>query len=340
MKGLELSERYFLDCGLPILQTHFPHLVDRMAAGLISCGSEVAGFDDEISRDHNWGPRFILFLSADDQARFGHQVQETLNRELPREYSGASVHRTGRQFPTAPAPVTTPEESCRFNTGFPTAPDSDRDWLAIPEHRLFEFTAGRIFHEPTPLISPLRDAFAYFPDMVWRKRLSFAWLQLSHCANISRTVARGNRVATHAFLCWALECCMRLGFLLNRRYAPFRKWLYHAFRELPRLPDGISGQMEEILQVDDLRTIESGLLGILDAFGRMANESDLILPQPLRIERPDSFLPFNFAGYMNAFHETLDGPLKQMNPSDGPMDLWGAIHLPLSTNLAEGIRWG
>jgi len=339
MKGLELSERYFFDCGLPLIKEHFPDLVDRVAAGLISSGSEVAGFDDEISRDHNWGPRFILFLSADDKAQFGQQVQEALNRELPKEYSGASIQRTGHQFPTTPAPVATPEESCQFNTGFSACPENDRDWLAIPEHRLFEFTAGKVFYEPTPLISPLRDAFAYFPDMVWRKRLSFIWLQLSHCANISRTIARGNRVTSHLFLCWALECCMRLAFLLNRKYAPFRKWLYHAFKDLPQLPDGICEQMEQMLQADDLRSMEPGVLGILDAFGKMTNESGLISPQALRMERPDSFLPFNFAGYMDAFYETLDGPMRKMNPHDGPMDLWGAIYVPLSTKLAEGIQW-
>ena len=132
---------------------------------------------------------------------------------------------------------------------------------------------------------------------------------------------------------------MRLAFLLNRKYAPFRKWLYHAFKELPQLPGGICGQMEQILLVENLRDIESGLLDILDAFGKMTNESGLIPAQPLRMERPDSFLPFNFAGYMNAFYETLNGPLKKMNPHDGPMDLWGSIYVPLNTKLAEGIQW-
>jgi hypothetical protein len=340
MKGLELSERYFFDCGLPLLREHCPDLVGRVAAGLVATGSEVAGFDDEISRDHNWGPRFILFLGADDEAKHGRRVQEMFDRRLPREYLGASIRRTGDQFPSSPASVTTPENSCRGNTGFSAAPGSDTDWLAIPEHRLFEFTAGRIFYEPTPLISPLRKAFAYFPEMVWRKRLSFIWLQLSHSANISRTVARGNRVTSHAFLCWGLECCMRLAFLLNRKYAPFRKWLYHAFRELPRLPKGICERMEGVLGLGDLAEVERGLLGILDAFGEMTNESGLIPAQPLRMERTDLFLPFNFTGYMNAFHETLDGPLREMNPHDGPVDLWGAIYVPLGTKLVEGIQWG
>lgn len=339
MQGLALSEKYFFDCGLPILKTHFPELADRVAAGLIGNGSEVAGFDDEISRDHNWGPRFILFMSAADKARHGQAVQAALDRELPEEHCTAAFQLKSEAFPASPAPVATPEESCCFNTGFTAAPENDKDWLAIPEHRLFEFTAGKVFYEPTPLISPLREAFAYYPEMVWRKRLSYIWLQMSHCANISRTVARGNRVTSHAFLAWAMECCMRLAFLLNRRYAPFRKWLYHAFKDLTQLPDGACGKMEALLGMTDLAEIETGLLDLLDGFGELTNRSGLIPVQSLRMTRPDTFLPFNFTGYMNAFHETLSGPLREMNPHDGPMDLWGAMYVPLDTNLSEGIRW-
>lgn len=333
MKGLDLSERYFFDCGLPLLQRHFPHLVGSVAAGLIASGSEVAGFDDEISRDHNWGPRFLLFMSAEDLQRHGPAVQALLDQELPREYLDASVRRVGTSFHTSPAPVTTPEDSCRFNTGFAAAPADDMQWLAIPEHRLFEFTAGRIFYEPVPLITPLRKAFAYFPDNVRRKRFSFLWHQASHCANIARTASRGNRVSSHSFLCWGLECCMRLGFLLNRRYAPFRKWLYHAFEDLPDLPAGICRQMNDSLLSSDLRRMCDGLLGCLDALGTMTNESGLIPSQALRIERADLFLPFNFGGFASAFQQTLASPLKEMPLEAGPVDLWGAIFCPLNTAL-------
>jgi len=57
MTGIELSRRFFFEASLPILQTYFRELSNRAAAGLVAggfdsgCGSEIAGFDDDISRD-------------------------------------------------------------------------------------------------------------------------------------------------------------------------------------------------------------------------------------------------------------------------------------------------
>jgi hypothetical protein len=56
MNGIELSRRYFFEQGLPLLRERNPELVGRVAAGLVAggflsgCGSEIGGFDDDISR--------------------------------------------------------------------------------------------------------------------------------------------------------------------------------------------------------------------------------------------------------------------------------------------------
>jgi hypothetical protein len=55
MKGLELSRQYFTDVAEPLLKRDFPALYPRLAAGLAGNGSECFGYDDEISRDHDWG---------------------------------------------------------------------------------------------------------------------------------------------------------------------------------------------------------------------------------------------------------------------------------------------
>src|SRR6516164_5959797 len=94
MNGMELSRRFFMEAGLPLLRRHFPALAERVAAGLVAggfesgCGSEIGGFDDEISRDHNWGPRFFLFLSEADKRNRGEEVQRLLDTELPDSFAG------------------------------------------------------------------------------------------------------------------------------------------------------------------------------------------------------------------------------------------------------------
>ena len=66
MNGLELSERFYLECGKPMLEEQFPALLPYLAAGLLGSGSECAGFDDETSRDHDFEPGFCLFLPGED----------------------------------------------------------------------------------------------------------------------------------------------------------------------------------------------------------------------------------------------------------------------------------
>ena len=51
IRGLELSERFFGEYGLPMLQEQFPQYMDMIAAGVAGEGSDCFGFDDAISRD-------------------------------------------------------------------------------------------------------------------------------------------------------------------------------------------------------------------------------------------------------------------------------------------------
>ena len=61
MTGLEIARDFFFSWGRPFLTAQFPGLADRVAASRI-LGSDVLRGDDEISRDHDWGPQFDVFL--------------------------------------------------------------------------------------------------------------------------------------------------------------------------------------------------------------------------------------------------------------------------------------
>ena len=58
--GMELSRRFYWEAVRPVLDRLCPGVAH--SAALIGSGSETLGFDDEMSRDHNWGPRLQLFL--------------------------------------------------------------------------------------------------------------------------------------------------------------------------------------------------------------------------------------------------------------------------------------
>lgn len=60
VSGLELSRRFFHEAVRPLVTSVFPDL--RYAAALLGQGSEVLGFDNELSVDHDWGPRVFILL--------------------------------------------------------------------------------------------------------------------------------------------------------------------------------------------------------------------------------------------------------------------------------------
>ena len=59
--GLGLARRFF-QASLPALNEHIPDIMACSAAGLVGEGSECLGFDDAISRDHDWGAAFCLWI--------------------------------------------------------------------------------------------------------------------------------------------------------------------------------------------------------------------------------------------------------------------------------------
>jgi hypothetical protein len=87
VRGLELSRRFYFDAVRPVVEHNFGDM-DHTAA-LIGHGSEVLGFDDERSRDHQWGPRVQLFLRDLHEAK---ELKQTLADQLPTSFAGFSTH--------------------------------------------------------------------------------------------------------------------------------------------------------------------------------------------------------------------------------------------------------
>ncbi len=85
IKGKELCRGFFEQVAKPILGRRFPGLV--YSAGLLGYGSDVLGYDDAVSTDHMWGPRFYLFLREEDKALQPH-ILEAFSQEFPLHLPG------------------------------------------------------------------------------------------------------------------------------------------------------------------------------------------------------------------------------------------------------------
>ena len=89
MKGLEISKAFYYEYGKPMLEERFPEIVPHLAAGLIGSGSECYGYDDEVSKDHDFEPGFCIFLPGEDVVdRKAAFALERAYAALPKEYRG------------------------------------------------------------------------------------------------------------------------------------------------------------------------------------------------------------------------------------------------------------
>ena len=94
MKGLELSEAFFREYGMPMLKEDFPALLPHIAVGLVGAGSECLGFDDDTSHDHDFDMGFAIFLP--DESVVDRKEAFRLERAyaaLPKEFMGYQRRR-------------------------------------------------------------------------------------------------------------------------------------------------------------------------------------------------------------------------------------------------------
>ena len=120
--GLALSRRYYEEFGIPMLEG-FPGIRDFLAVGLAGSGSECFGYDDEVSRDHDFEPGFVLFLPSEGSGLVSRRDAFLLERAydaLPREFEGLSRSRMNPVGGRRRGPLRT-EEFFGSKCGSPTA---------------------------------------------------------------------------------------------------------------------------------------------------------------------------------------------------------------------------
>ena len=237
MNGLEISKAYFEAYGAPMLREQFPDLMPLMAAGLTGSGSECFGYDDEISRDHDFEPGFCLFLPGED--RVSRQEAFRLERayaRLPREFMGLS---RGLMQPVGGARrgVMRTAEFFSDKVGAPDGLLTPMQWLSTPDSALAEATNGALFYDGLGDVTRIRQALARYPEDVRRKKLAGNLLLMAQSGqyNYQRCIRHGETGAAQLAAVEFVRHTMQTVFLLNGVYQPYYKWCFRAMRGLPRL---------------------------------------------------------------------------------------------------------
>ena len=283
MKGLELSRLYWEQVGKHALLDACPGIEKYAAVGLVGEGSDCFGYDDELSRDHDWGPGFCVWLDDEGMERFGAaavQVYASLDKEFmgfrrmneTEQTAGRmGVHRIG-------------DFLLRY-LGTDRVPSSMCEWRHVPEAGLAVVTNGRIFLDGRGKFTSVREELLrFYPEALRLKKLA------SHCAlaaqsgqyNYLRCHRRGEGVAALLAMSEFAEHVQAAVFLLNRAYKPYYKWANRRMRELPILGAELASALEGLTvgsgsKAEKIERISAMLIEELIREGLSSSNSDYLL---------------------------------------------------------------
>jgi hypothetical protein len=253
-----LCRRFYLDVVRPELEV--PH-----SAALLGRGSEVLGFDDEMSADHNCEARVLLFVR--DGAG--------LAPEVPERFEGrpalVEVHTVGGYF--------------RDQLGWdPDHELTPRDWFTFPEQNLRMLTAGEVFHDELGL-QRVRDRLAYYPRDVWLYLQLAAWWRVHPEMNLAgRAGFVGDELGSALIGSQLVHDLMRLCFLMERQYAPYSKWFGTAFSRLSCAAE-LSSLFSKVLVARSWQEREEALMAVYSGVAGVHNASGITAPVPTEVEQ-------------------------------------------------------
>lgn len=274
MKGLELSKQYYDQVIRRFIHEAFPEYENRIAAGLVGEGSECLGFDDEISRDHDWGVRICLWLCKADYEAAGKRIQAALEG-LPDTFAGVPVlWMPGRSG------VMETDAFFKKYLNVPRLPMTIGEWLAVPPHHLAAASCGQVFADPYGAFSETWEELRQgYPEDIRLKKLAYQCLIAGQAGqyNYPRLMRRGDRVGASLAKAEFIKSAMLVVYLLNNSYAPFYKWMFRGMKELPVFGQEAAGLMMRLEEchAEDGQTLIEEICALLIDEIRHQNLTDV-----------------------------------------------------------------
>ena len=333
LPGLELSQHFYFEAVLPILQRSLAGI--PFSAARLGTGSEVLGFDTERSADHEWGPRLQIFLSEEGARTRGESVSRALSEQLPKSFGGWPTHfhapdggPIGHMAHTdGPVnhriAITSIAGWFGSEVGFdPLAGISTLDWLAAPTQRLAENTGGAVLSDGLGELAEARRRLQWYPADLWRYALACQWQRISQEeAFVGRAGEVGDDLGSAVVAARLVREIVRLSFLLERRWAPYAKWLGSSFDTLA-IAALLREHLRGVLDATSWQQREAGLCAAYEIAGRAQNA--LALSEPVdpsvRPYHGRPFLVLHAERFAGALHRSIADPEVRDLPLLGTID--------------------
>ncbi|MBQ8304989.1 MAG: DUF4037 domain-containing protein [Blautia sp.] len=257
---IAVTRAFYEEYGQPLIHTEFPEYEDRIAVGLVGEGSECFGFDDEISRDHDFDLGFCMWLTAEDYERIGKDLDAAYHRLIAEEGVRYASSVWGEQKTLTNQRI----ESRRgvmdiagfYGNTLRLSPDLsllvDRQYWVYAEPRwLATAVNGEVFRDDLGTFTSIRDMIkGYYPQRFYLYKLAEQLHLFSHGgqSNYPRMMARRDPVAARLCIDQTIRAAMDIAYLLAKEYPPYYKWTFQGLLRLPIL-HGLPALLEKLTRI-------------------------------------------------------------------------------------------
>ncbi len=233
LKGLVLSRDYYHGFG-HVFSQRMADCVKELTFAKVGEGSDCFGWDDILSMDHDFGPGFCVFVNREVYAEWGEALSRTYSL-LPERYRGFDQPPVVKGAPRNGVLVTEEffsrilelsEEECAYLMANETLPE--QVFLRLSDWQLRTVTNGEIFDgEDTSFARIYHNLKKGYPAKVRLRKMA---QMLGECCqdgqyNYQRLMRRGDLHGAILMQQSFAEKVIGFLYLLNRQYAPHRKWL-------------------------------------------------------------------------------------------------------------------
>ena len=270
VSGADLARMFYIEAVRPLIEER------AHSAARLGSGSEVLGFETPRSTDHGWGPQLHVFVAASEVDA----TRAIIDTGLPSEFQGWPVRFGWDEIAVQHhVSVLTLEEWLKSHLGFdPQVGMTTQNWLTTPQQLLLEVTEGAVFCDPEGDLKRIRSKLEWYPHDIWLWLLSCQWRRIAQEeAFIGRTSEVGDELGSRILTARIARELIRLSFLIEKRYAPYSKWLGSAFRSL-RTASGLTPHLDVALEAKDYPAREAALCSAYEYVARCYNELRLTPP--------------------------------------------------------------
>lgn len=240
MSWIAVCREFYETYGVKMIREEFSEYEARIAVGLVGEGSDCFGFDDAISRDHDFELGFCLWLSEEDYRSIGGMLQSSYEQLLV-DFGDSFLQEKQIELLQSVSKKIAGRRGVFSIRGFyesllgvklSTSDEEDyilpEYWMQITEDKLAVATNGAVFRDDAGLFTQVRERLLeYYPTNIWMMRLAEKLHGFAQTAqsNYARMMARKDYVAAQLCVAKGMEYTMEIVYLLNQKYAPYYKWM-------------------------------------------------------------------------------------------------------------------